>query len=283
MKSSGQAVLYGKEDGVAHVTLNRPEVLNAMNMAMHEELSAAWDDIEADTGVRVAVLTGAGNRSFSVGQDLKERAALDAGGGPRTSFGSAGWPGYPRLTERFRMSKPVIAKVRGYALGGGFELALACDVIVASQDAVFALPEARLGLVPGAGGVFRLARQLPLKLAAGYLLTGRRIAADDAARFGLVNEVVPPADLDACAAAWARDIIRCAPLSVSAIKESMMRSVDMPLEDAFTASYAWEEIRRNSADPVEGVRAYIENRRPRWRGASSREMADSREMTEEES
>lgn len=283
MKGSGQAVLYGKEDGVAHVTLNRPEVLNAMNMAMHEELSAAWDDIEADAGVRVAVLTGAGNRSFSVGQDLKERAALDAGGGPRTSFGSVGRPGYPRLTERFRMSKPVIAKVRGYALGGGFELALACDVIVASQDAVFALPEGRLGLVPGAGGVFRLARQLPLKLAAGYLLTGRRIAAADAARFGLVNEVVPPADLDACAAAWARDIVRCAPLSVSAIKESMMRSVDMPLEDAFTASYAWEEIRRNSADPVEGVRAYIENRQPRWRGASSREMTDSREMAEEES
>jgi crotonobetainyl-CoA hydratase/dehydration protein DpgD len=170
-------VRYEKKDHVARITLDRPEVLNAMDLRMHEELAAVWDDVENDDEVRVAVLTGAGERSFSVGQDLKERARLNAEGAAATTFGSRGQPGWPRLTERFTLSKPVVARVNGYALGGGFELALACDIIVASEDAVFALPEARLGLVPGAGGAFRLTRQLPERIAMGYLLTGRRMSA----------------------------------------------------------------------------------------------------------
>lgn len=265
MNASDSVVRYEKRGGVAYVTLNRPVVLNAMNSRMHAELGACWDDVEADPEIRVAVLAGAGERAFSVGQDLKERAALDARGVPPSSFGSGGGPGWPRLTERFRMSKPVIARVRGYALGGGFELALACDLIVASRDSVFGLPEARLGLVPGAGGVFRLARQMPLKLAAGYLLTGRRMTAETAARFGLVNEVVAAEDLDGCVTEWARDITRSAPLSVRAIKESMLRSVDIPLEEAFGAVYTWEQARRGSSDAVEGVRAFAEKREPCWK------------------
>src|SRR5262249_12691080 len=165
---------------------------------MHEELAAAWDDIEIDDDVWVAVLTGAGDRAFSVGQDLRERARLDRDGTPPSSFGSRGQPGWPRLTERFDLSKPVAARVDRYALGGGFELALACDLIVASDRAVFALPEPRLGLVPGAGGAFRLSRQVPLKVAMGYLLTGRRMAARTALDLGLVNQVVPRQDLDRC-------------------------------------------------------------------------------------
>lgn len=265
MNDSAAVVLYEKEGGVAYVTLNRPAVLNAMNSRMHVELGECWDDIERDPRVRVAVVSGAGGRAFSVGQDLKERAALDAGGVPPSSFGSGGGPGWPRLTERFRMSKPVIAMVDGYALGGGFELALACDLIVASSRSVFGLPEARLGLIPGAGGVFRLARQLPPRLAAGYLLTGRRMTAETAMEFGLVNEVTEPQDLEGHVAEWTRDIIRSAPLSVLAIKESMLRSLDLPLEDAFTATYKWEEARRNSADAAEGVRAFAEKREPCWK------------------
>ncbi|QXJ21471.1 enoyl-CoA hydratase/isomerase family protein [Actinomadura graeca] len=264
--ADGVRVRYEKKDHVARVTLDRPEVLNAMDLRTHEELAAVWDDVESDDAVRVAVLTGAGDRAFSVGQDLKERARLDGRGAPPTTFGSRGQPGWPRLTERFTLSTPVIARVHGYALGGGFELALACDLIVASEEAVFALPEAGLGLVPGAGGAFRLARQLPLKVAMGYLLTGRRMTAATALRFGLVNDVVPYEDLDRCVDEWTGDLLRSAPLSVRALKESVLRSVDMPLEEAFSSRYVWEERRRASADAVEGVRAFAERREPVWSG-----------------
>jgi dehydration protein DpgD len=260
-------VRYRREGQVAFVTLNRPAVLNAMDLRMHEELGAAWDRIEADDEVRVAVLTGAGERSFSVGQDLRERARLNKAGAVPTTFGSRGQPGWPRLTERFGLSKPVIARVHGYALGGGFELALACDIIIASEQAVFALPEARLGLVPGAGGAFRLARQIPLKLAMGYLLTGRQLTAADALRLGLVNEVVPAGRLDDCVTEWTDDLLRCAPLAVRAIKEAVMQSLDMPLEQAFTASFRWEQRRRHSEDAVEGPLAFAEKRNPVWRGS----------------
>src|SRR3569833_1092324 len=153
-------VRYEKRGQVAYVTLDRPEVLNAMNLAMHEALAEIWDDFERDDSLRVGVLTGAGPRSFSVGQDLKELAErARAGGSTHSSFGSRGKPGWPRLTERFERSKPLLARVNGYAYGGGFELALACDLIVAARHAAFALPEPKLGLIAGAGGVFRLSRQ----------------------------------------------------------------------------------------------------------------------------
>jgi enoyl-CoA hydratase/carnithine racemase len=259
-------VRYEKKDHVAYVTLNRPAVHNAMDLRMQEELAEVWEDVEADDDVRVAVLTGAGDHSFSSGQDLRERALLNAQGVPPATFGSRDQPGWPRLTERFSLTKPVVARVNGYAIGGGFELALACDIIIAAEHAVFALPEARLGLVPGAGGAFRLARQLPLKLAMGYLLTGRWLGAPDALRFGLANEVVPAERLDSCVAAWTDDLIRSAPLSVRAIKESVLRSVDMPLEQAFSTRYLWEERRRYSQDAVEGPRAFVEKRDPVWLG-----------------
>lgn len=259
-------VRYEKHGHVARVTIDRPAVLNAMDLRTHEELGAVWDDAEADDDIRVVVLTGAGDRAFSVGQDLRERARLNVAGAGPTTFGSRGQPGWPRLTERFEFSKPVIARVNGYALGGGFELALACDLVIASEHSVFALPEARLGLVPGAGGAFRLARQLPLKVAMGYLLTGRRMSAHTALRLGLVNEVVPAAALDACVETWTADLLRAAPLAVRAIKQAVMRSLDMPLEQAFCTDYGWEKRRMHSADAVEGPRAFAEGREPVWRG-----------------
>jgi dehydration protein DpgD len=259
-------VRFEKKDHIARVTLDRPAVLNAMDLRMHEELAAIWDDIEADDEVRVAVLTGAGDRAFSVGQDLKERAGLDAAGAPASTFGSRGQPGWPRLTERFGLSKPVVARVDGYALGGGLELVLACDLVIASDRSVFALPEVRLGLVPGAGGVFRLFRQLPQTVAMGYLLTGRRFDAATAHAYGLVNEVVPADRLDDCVEAWVGDLVASAPLSVRAIKEAALCSVDLPLPDAFAVTYRWEERRRRSHDAVEGPRAFAEKRPPIWSG-----------------
>ncbi|GAB2685876.1 enoyl-CoA-hydratase DpgD [Nocardia thraciensis] len=255
-----QAIRYEKIGRVAHITMQRPEVLNAMNSQMHEELSVVWDDFDDDDETRVAVLSGAGDRAFSVGQDLKESSAQAP-----TTFGSYGKPGWPRLTERFELSKPIIAKVRGYALGGGFELALACDIIVAATDSMFGLPEATLGLVPGAGGVFRLSRQLPWHTALGLLVSGRSLAAPRAFELGLINDVVPPDELDECVAGWATDIARCSPLSVRAIKEAAVKAEGRPLADAFATRYRWEERRAASQDPIEGRRAFREKREPCWR------------------
>jgi crotonobetainyl-CoA hydratase/dehydration protein DpgD len=264
------AVRYEKRGRVAYVTLDRPHVLNAMNLRMHAELADVWDDIEADDDVWVVVLGGAGDRAFSVGQDLKELRARDAAGEtagePPATFGSRGRPGWPRLTERFDFAKPVVAKVRGYAYGGGFELALACDIVVAAEDARFALPEARLGLVAGAGGVFRLTRQLPYRTALAHLMTGRPLTADRALALGLVNDVVPAGELDACVDGWVADLLRSAPLAVRAVKEAARRSATMPLEQAFATRYVWEERRMHGADRLEGPRAFVEKREPRWTG-----------------
>ncbi|GII95263.1 enoyl-CoA-hydratase DpgD [Sinosporangium siamense] len=265
--SARPRVRYEKRDRVAHVTLDRPEVLNAMDLRTHEELAAVWDDFEADENLWVAVLTGAGDRAFSVGQDLKELVRRIECGEPHTAtFGSRDKPGWPRLTERFGLSKPVIAKVRGLALGGGFELVLACDLVVAADDAEFALPEARLGLMAGAGGLFRLTRQVPYRTALGYLMTGRRMPAARAYELGLVNEVVPAGQLDACVDGWVEDVLRCAPLSVRAVKEAAAISSTLPLERAFATRYVWEERRMHSRDAQEGPRSFVEKRPPRWTG-----------------
>ena len=257
-------VRYEKRGRVAYIVLDRPHVLNAMDVRMHEELGRVWDDFEQDDGLWLGVLTGAGDRAFSVGQDLKELVERNCAGVPPTTFGSRGGPGWPRLTERFGLRKPVIARVNGYAFGGGFELALACDIIVAAEQASFALPEATLGLIPGAGGLFRLTRQIPFKIAMGYLMTGRRLSALRAYELGLVNEVVPGAELDSCVERWVKDILRCAPLSVRAVKQVSLDSIHLSLQDAFHAHYEAEEARRNSDDCREGPLAFVEKRSPHW-------------------
>jgi crotonobetainyl-CoA hydratase/dehydration protein DpgD len=260
-------VRYEKRGRVAHVTLDRPECLNAMDLRMHEELAWVWDDFEADDELWLAVLTGAGERAFSAGQDLKELTArIEAGTNAPSTFGSRGKPGWPRLTERFDLAKPVIARVNGHAFGGGFELALACDVIVAADTATFALTEAKLGLIAGAGGVFRLTRQAPYRIALGHLISGRPMTATRAYELGLVNEVVPAAELDDCVEGWVADILRCAPLAVRAVKQAAAATVTMPLQQAFQTRLPWEEVRMHSADALEGPQAFVEKREPRWQG-----------------
>lgn len=266
MPNDSTCVLYEKRGRVAYITLNRPAALNALNLRTHQELGAIWDDFENDDQIWLGVLSGAGTRAFSVGQDLKELVERSGGGEAASSFGSAGKPGFPRLTERFSLSKPLIARVSGYALGGGFELALACDIIVASETASFAFPEAGLGLVAGAGGLFRLPRQIPYKVAIGYLMTGRRMSAARAYELGLVNEVVAAAELDSCVDAWVADLLRCAPLALRAIKEVAARSANMELEAAFGARYEWEERRQASDDCREGPQAFVDKRPPVWKG-----------------
>lgn len=254
-------VLVRIDGAVATLTINRPARMNAMDSHAHLALSEALDRAQDDPAVRVLVLTGAGDRAFSAGRDLKELAVGDS---PAVA---ARWAGVTRLTDRLDYPKPVIARVNGLALGGGFELALACDVIVAADSASFALPEPKRGLIPSAGGVHRLPRQLPLKVATGMLLTGRALSAADALRLGLVNQVVPAADLDDAVAAWAADMIACAPLSIAAIKQILSHGLGRPLGEAIAVTYPAEELRLASNDSIEGPRAFADKRAPVWTGS----------------
>ena len=170
------------------------------------------------------------------------------------------------LIERWHFPKPVIARVNGFALGGGLEQALACDIIVAADHAEFGLPEPRRGLIAGSAGVHRLPRQIGLKVAMGYMLTGRHMSAARAYELGLVNQVVPLVELDAAVEGWVTDILRCAPLAVRATKEAAMKGLDYPLAQAYYTLHDGERKRRLSDDALEGPRAFAEKRAPDWRG-----------------
>jgi len=243
------------------VTLDRPRALNALHRAASDELDQVWTMYETDPELRVAILTGAGDRSFSAGYDMREPAV------PPGEFLARRHPrGLGALTLRQAMSKPLIAAVNGFALGGGLELALACDVIVAAEHAEFGFPEPRVGRMALEGGMHRLARSIPLKLAMGMLLTGRRISAAEAHRIGLVNEVVPLGELLPAARRWASEMLECAPLSVQATKETVMGGLDLPLPAALGLVPGTMARALVSEDQVEGVNAFLERRPPRWSG-----------------
>jgi enoyl-CoA hydratase/carnithine racemase len=256
---SHEFVIYEKRDRIAYVTLNRPEVMNAINLQMHHELFEVFEDFKNDDDVWVAIVTGAGDRAFCAGNDLKESARRDGARGERPPFAA--------ITSRYECWKPINAAVRGYVVAGGLELALACDLIVSADDAKFALPEVRRGMAAGAGGVHRLARQIPLKHAMGLMLTGRRIGADEAYRLGFVNEVVPAGELMAAAERWAAEILECAPLAVRLTKEAAMTGLHLPVEEAMAADRRDRRPRMlASEDFKEGPRAFAEKRKPRWVG-----------------
>ena len=252
---------YRKDGAIARVTIDRPRVLNALNRAAHDALTSVWDDVRDDPDVRVAVLTGAGARAFCAGADMKD--AQEANGldylthGPRLGAGG--------LSLRRDLFKPVIAAVNGLALGGGFELALGCDLIVAAEHAEFGFPEPRVGRMALDAGVTLLARQVPLKVAMGLLLTGRRISARAAQAAGLVNDVVPAADLAQAADRVAADIIACAPLAVEATKQLALAAQDLPSWAAprWFPRQVLEAIA--SEDAREGVQAFREKRKATWR------------------
>jgi len=252
-------------DRVAWITLDRPEAMNSLNPELRWELSKHFDEVEGNDDIWVAVVTGAGERAFCAGADLKHRAReREAGAAERERWRQMAEETLP-LTERWDFPKPVIAMVNGVALGGGLELALSCDIIVAAEHAELGLPEPRRGLIAGAVGVHRLPRQIGLKPAMGYMLTGRHMSAQRAYELQLVNEVVPADRLQQVVEnEWLPDILRCAPLAVRATKQATMRGLDLPLPQAFYTKYEAEEKRRRSDDAHEGPRAFAEKRPPRW-------------------
>ena len=251
-------VRYEKRDRVARVTINRPDVMNALHPPASDELSRVWDDFAADPEVWVAIFTGAGERAFSAGNDLKFQASGGAVRMPPTGFGG--------ITSRRDLWKPVIAAVNGVALGGGLELALACDIIVAADHARLGLPEPRVGLMAAAGGVHRLPRHIPLKIAMGLMLTGKPLTAAEALRVGLVNEVVPQAELLPTAERWARETLAGSPLSVQATKQAALDGLGKPYFEALAGDYPLASALFRSEDFKEGPRAFAEKRKPNWKG-----------------
>jgi len=256
-----QYALYEKKDRIAYITINRPEVMNALHIHAHIELAEIWNDFRDDPEVWVAIITGAGEKAFSAGNDLKYTA--QHAGEPQPQMPAGGFGG---ITNHFECWKPIIAAVNGYALGGGLEIVLACDIVIAAEHARLGLPEPTVGLMAGAGGVHRLPRQVPLKVAMGMILTGRHITAQEAYRIGLVNEVVPSSELIPTAERWAQDILRCAPLSVRASKELAMKGLDLPLIAALNISTPERQKMFASEDVIEGPRAFSEKRPPQWKG-----------------
>lgn len=250
--------LVEKNNHIVTVTINRPDRLNALHPPANAELGEVFDEFAADDDAWVAIITGNG-RGFSAGNDLRHQAE----GGERVAMPR----GFGGLTSRFDLTKPVIAAVNGVAMGGGFEIALACDLIIASDKAKFALPEPKVGLAALAGGLNRLPRQIGPKRALGMILTGRHVSPEEGKELGFVNEVVEHDELMAAAHRWANEICACAPLSIRASKDVVYRSLDeASLEASMKTQYDSVKAMVTSDDFIEGPKAFAEKRAPNWKG-----------------
>ena len=251
-----RATRYGP---VLEVILDRPKA-NAIDAATSQAMGECFAAFRDDPELRVAIITGGGEKFFSAGWDLKEAAE---GARPDSDYGVGGFGGLQQLPN---LNKPIIAAVNGLAVGGGFELALSADLIIAAEHARFGLPEPRVGLMAAAGGVHRLPRHIPLKIAMGMMLTGKHITAAEAHRWGIANEVVPLKDLMTAAERWAAEISECSPLSVQASKEAAMGGLGIPLQEATAKRYEATTKLFRSKDAIEGPLAFAQKRKPNWSG-----------------
>jgi crotonobetainyl-CoA hydratase len=256
------SIQFALENGVARVTIDRPERMNAVDAATEAELERIWSKIEADESVRCVVLTGAGERAFCAGADLKSDASKTG----LEYWASVNENGFGGISMRQSLNIPVIARVNGLALGGGMEMVLGCDIVVATDDARFGLPEAKVGRLPIDGGMVMLQRLIPEKIATGLMLSGRMMSSADALSYGLANSVVAREDLDGEVDKWVADIVSCAPLSIKAIKQTIRLTAHLTPHEA--RSLRLPELVRalSSEDSEEGVAAFREKRAPVWRG-----------------
>ena len=253
----GDYSIVEKADHIMTVRINRPDRLNALHPLANAELGQVFDDFAADDDMWVAIITGEG-QGFNAGNDLRYQAE----GGERVPTARIRWSDF-----RFDMTKPVIAAVNGVAMGGGFEIALACDLIIASENAKFALPEPKVGLAALAGGLNRLPRQIGPKRALGMILTGRHVSPEEGKELGFVNDVVPHDQLMDAAMDWAKQICACAPLSIRASKDVVYKSLDSAsLQDAMEGKYDSVKAMVSSEDFIEGPKAFAEKRAPNWQG-----------------
>jgi acetyl-CoA C-acetyltransferase len=250
-------------DHVTIVTINRPDSRNALHPPANHELGEVFDTFEISADQWVAIVTGAGEKAFCAGADLKHTDSMQQGKFvPPSGFGG--------LTSRYERKKPVIAAVNGFATGGGFELALACDIILASDTARFGLTEPRVGLAALGGGIQRLIREIGLKRASAMLLTGRLVSSEEGLRLGFVNEVVPQADLMAAALRWAAEILLCSPASISVTKAVANALDGQSAQASIESMVALPAVKGlfGSPDAKEGARAFAERRTPHWQNPS---------------
>jgi enoyl-CoA hydratase/carnithine racemase len=250
--------LTEKAGQVLIVTMNRPRTLNALTPNSHDEMTAIWNDFFEDDALQVGILTGAG-KGFCAGSDIS--AYNDNTNRPLPPEGGGG------LTGRARNPKPIIAAVNGHAMGGGMEIMMACDLVIAAENACFALPEPLVGAVALGGGIARLCRKIPYTVALGMAITGERITAEEAYRLGMLNEIAPAGETLHVARQWAEKILRCAPLAVQKTKEICDHALQgMPLQEAIRFEEAARPDIMGSEDFAEGMNAFMEKRTPRWRG-----------------
>ena len=250
------------DETVARVTLNRPDRMNAVDEPTETELERIWTEIEANADIRCVVLTGAGDRAFCAGADLKS----DDGKTGIEYWTSLNPNGFGGIALRRSLKVPVIGRVNGVALGGGMEMVLGCDIVIASDTARFGLPEAKVGRLPVAGGIVMLPRLIPQKIAAGLMMTGRLMPATEAVSYGLLNAVVPAAELDEEVDRWVADVLSCAPLALSAIKATIKKTSHLEAMEASQLKLPELLAALGSKDGEEGVAAFREKRPPQWKG-----------------
>ena len=254
-------ILFEKKDSIAYVTVNRPKVLNALNMATMDELRAVFHDIKNDSGVRVVILTGAGEKAFIAGADIGELAQNNAVVAKEYAL-----RGQSVLNLIENLGKPVIACINGFALGGGCEMAMACTMRLASDNAKIGQPEVKLGIIPGYGGTQRLPRLVGKGIAMQLLLTGEMITAQEAHRIGLVNEVTAPADLITRAEAIAQQIIANGPLAVQYTMEAVNKGMETHLSEGLYIEAALFSVAAATEDMKEGTAAFLEKRAAQFKG-----------------
>ncbi len=262
-------IIYEKRDRVAYITINRPEARNAIDAETGQELSKAWQDFRDDDELWIAVLTGAGEKSFCAGADLKSlipnlSRASSSGEEASTDRGNDG--GFGGITRGFECWKPMIAAINGHCIAGGFEMMLACDLRVAVENATFGLAEVRWGIIPGAGGTQRLPRSIPLAKAMEIILTGEPISAPEAHQLGLINRVVPQGELMNEVERLVGTLLERGPLALRAAKQAIQQGLYLPLEEGMQLERRLFSYLLSTEDAIEGPKAFAQKRKPNFKG-----------------